>query len=94
MEGKIIALPASNITRKIKGKRISVKMINALAKAYVRQLAGIAFGQEDVKGSFIYLIKRGLIAAKQNKLTASTTVWEVTKEGISMLENSGVKVSY
>ncbi|MDB5223134.1 MAG: hypothetical protein JWN83_1801 [Chitinophagaceae bacterium] len=68
-------------------------MIRTLMVACDKQHKGILFGPQDVKGSVITLINRGLIANHTfNQKGKTHTTWYVTQQAINMLANVGVKV--
>ncbi len=68
-------------------------MIQTLKLACEKQHQGILFGPQDVKGSVIALINRGLIAGHiiEHKGKRYNS-WYVTPLAMDMLENIGIKI--
>jgi hypothetical protein len=90
---KIIPLPHSYFLKNKKHLPLSKPMIAALTKACAKQQAGISFGQKEIDGSFIPLIKRGLIVRKKESKGDDSITWLVTNEAILILKNMGIKVT-
>ena len=68
-------------------------MIVALLDACDRQHKGKRFGPRDIKGSFTFLISRGLIVRKEVTLHGHRQqLWQVTAEAIGMLRALGFAV--
>ncbi len=68
-------------------------MIIALKKACERQHKGIAFGPNDIKGSFTALITRGLIIRKEILINNHIELaWQVSAQAIQMLRLKGIKI--
>jgi hypothetical protein len=91
MATKIITLPHTYFSKSNKQLPLSKPMIAALTRACVKQQAGIPFGQREVDGSFIPLIKRGLIIRKAGRNEDDPILWQVTSEAIRMLKNLGIE---
>jgi hypothetical protein len=73
--------------------RLTPRMITTLLAACKKQNKGIPFGPNDVKGSFITLIARGLIINKG--LTTNypnDSSWQVTPEAMAILKLMGIEV--
>jgi hypothetical protein len=89
MASKVIKLPLK------KKPSLSRHMIVALVEACTRQQHGIPFGPADIKGSFSFLISRGLVAwtdvASQSEMQS---LWQVTPEAVDMLRKMGVDVRH
>lgn len=68
-------------------------MIETLLTACDKQHKGILFGPQDIKGSMIALINRGLIAnhllLKKGK---NISAWYVTEEAIELLKVAGINI--
>ncbi len=65
---------------------LSELMIRTLKVALDKQSKGILFGPQDVKGSVIALINRGLIASRTvERRGKSREAWYVTPQAIRML---------
>ena len=72
---------------------LSPLMVVALIEACSKQNAGIPFGPGDIKGSFAYLISRGLIIKKLATIKCrNESTWQVTAEAIAMLNVLGIEV--
>ncbi len=84
MASKVIRLPL-----KKKAPTLSRLMIIALVEASAKQMLGIPFGPADIKGSFSFLIERGLIICEEVSLHHPQSVWQVTPEAMNMLRNLG-----
>ncbi len=88
MASKVIKLPL------IKKSSLSRPMIVALVEASVRQTNGIPFGPADIKGSFSFLIERGLVVLELvNHQNEQQYVWRVTPEAITILTQLGIAKS-
>ena len=88
MASKVIKLPL------IKKSSLSRPMIVALVEASVRQTHGIPFGPADIKGSFSFLIERGLVVLEQvNYQNEQQYIWRVTPEAITILTQLGIAKS-
>lgn len=67
-------------------------MIQTLKVACDKQSKGIFFGPQDVKGSCITLINRGLIASHTVERRGKTReTWYVTPQAIAMLAEADIK---
>ncbi len=67
-------------------------MIRTLKIALDKQSKGILFGPQDVKGSVIVLINRGLIASHTvERRGKSREAWYVTPQAIKMLADVVIK---
>lgn len=66
---------------------LSSPMIKTLSEAYDKQMKYEAFGQADLKGSFIVLFKRGYIDCREITVKDREEIlWYVTKDGITALK--------
>lgn len=64
-------------------------MINGLRQAMDRQIKNEILSQSNFKGSFVVLVKRGMIDCRQTILKGEKQVfWYVTNEGIRALNNA------
>ena len=69
-------------------------MIQTLRHACDKQSKGISFGPQDIKGSCITLINRGLIASHTVERRGKTReAWYVTQQAIAMLADAEIKLS-
>ncbi len=92
MKAKVISFPREYFKKKNQPP-LSALMIVALIDACAKQHAQIPFGPIDVKGSFIALVKRGLIVRKEVTINKQTEpLWQVTIEAMEMLSSIGFKV--
>lgn len=68
-------------------------MIKTLQAAFKKQCNHEPFGQADLDGSFVTLVKRGLVDILMLPVNGEPSrvqaVWYVTKEGIGALHNLG-----
>ena len=79
--------------KKTTQRPLSPLMIQTLQIACDKQNKGILFGPQDVKGSVITLINRGLIASHTiERKGKSLRAWYVTQQAINMLADVGVKI--
>ena len=68
-------------------------MIKTLKDACDKQSRGIFFGPQDVKGSCVTLINRGLIASHTvERRGKSRNAWYVTSLAIAMLADADIKL--
>ena len=85
MASKVIRLPL------IKKSSLSRQMIVALVEAGAKQMHGVPFGPADIKGSFSFLIERGLVEFKHVDLhNGKQHMWQLTPEAKKMLTKLGV----
>ena len=88
MASKVIRLPL------IKKSSLSRQMIVALVEAGAKQMHGVPFGPADIKGSFSFLIERGLVVLEQvNHQNEQQYIWRVTPEAITILTQLGIAKS-
>lgn len=67
---------------------LSPKMIEALTEAIDKQKHNIPFGPNNIKGSLITLIARGLIVREKKTINEHTVFqWHVTDEAIALLDS-------
>ena len=79
--------------KKTSQRPLTPLMIQTLRNACEKQNRGVFFGPQDVKGSCITLINRGLIASHTvEKKGKSREVWYVTSLAISMLAEADIKI--
>lgn len=70
---------------------LSSQMIETLTAAYRKQSRHKSFGQNDLDGSFMALLKRELIGSKTITANGEQVVeWYVTDSGIGTLTKLGV----
>ena len=96
MTTKIISFPVVYFKNGEPQRPLSRRMITSLITACSKQHAGISFGQQDIRSSFVSLVNRGLIERKQILISGAyrTSVWHVTNEAIKMLNSLGIEVAY
>src|SRR5258705_8532578 len=76
------------ILRSSKKIALSPLMVSTLKAAYKKQINHESFGQADLNGSFIALLKRCLIDVKTIPVKGEMRVsWYVTEEGVAALNN-------
>lgn len=79
--------------KKTTQRPLTFLMIQTLRTACDKQNKGIAFGPQDVKGSVIALINRGLIASHTvERRGKSKEAWYVTPQAIRMLADADVQL--
>jgi hypothetical protein len=82
-----------NYFQKNTERPLTPAMIRTLKLACDKQKNGILFGPQDIKGSSITLIRRGLIASHNIKHDGNIKqTWFVTKHAINMLTDIGIKI--
>jgi hypothetical protein len=70
---------------------LSPKMIEALTEAIEKQKNNIPFGPDNIKGSLIRLIARGLIVREKKTINEHNAFqWHVTDEAIALMNSLGV----
>ena len=85
MDAKVVRLP---LKRK---PALSRLMIVALVEAGAKQIHGVPFGPEDIKGSFSFLIERGLVILEQVSLqNEQEYLWQLTPEAMEILAKLGI----
>ncbi len=78
-----------------KEKPLTLLMIKTLRAACEKQVKNEPFGQADLDGSFITLVKRSLIDAKTTLHEGhKEVIWYVTKKGINVLYKIDHKASH
>ena len=78
---------------KEKQRPLTPSMIKTLILACDKQHKGISFGPQDIKGSMMTLISRGLVTNQQvNKNGEIHETWLVTPQAINLLLAAGIKV--
>ena len=91
---KIISFYRRHFERK-KQRPLTPQMVTSLLAACAKQKAEIPFGHNDIKGSFMALIKRGLIIKKEEVANEQNAVtWQVTAEAIEMLKAMQIEVPF
>lgn len=71
---------------------LTTLMIKTLKAACAKQKNNEPFGQEDLDGSFMALLKREFIDCNTSKLPGvEKVIWFVTPAGIKALEKAGIK---
>jgi len=79
--------------KKSQQRPLTPLMIRTLLVACDKQNKEISFGPQDIKGSVMTLISRGLIASHSVTRQGKThETWYVTPQAISMLTAIGLKV--
>ena len=79
--------------KKSQQRPLTPLMIRTLLVACEKQNKKILFGPQDIKGSAMTLINRGLIATHSVTCQGKThETWYVTPQAISMLAAIGLKV--
>lgn len=89
--GKIIYFTGSHFQKR-KKTSLSPQMITTLLAACKKQEQGIPFGPNNIKGSFMALINRGLLIKKDvmpNYITEPS--WEVTSKALGILKLMGIE---
>ena len=91
MKSKVISINTNFI--KNPQKPLSRLMIVALIEACDKQSRGLIFTPKNITGSFTSLVRRGLIAIKENITNGEPkTKWQVTSEAVEMLKAIGLDV--
>lgn len=92
MKSKVVKLPAGYFYQE-KQRPLSKSMIKTLKQALEKQRKGIAFGPDDINGSLMPLVKRGLIQQRvQDGKNNPSPTWFVTDECIQILKDLGIKI--
>lgn len=88
----IIFFPKGHF-KKEKQRPLTALMIETLLIACRKQHKGIPFGPQDIKGSIIALINRGLVTNHTINIKGKLKeTWYVTSQAINMLSAVGIKV--
>lgn len=89
---QLLSFPKNHFTSEAQ-RPLTKLMIQTLKIACDKQSKGILFGPQDVKGSVIALINRGLIASHTvERRGKSKETWYVTPQAIRMLADADIKV--
>lgn len=90
---QLLSFPKNHF-KKSRQRPLTPLMIKTLLAACEKQNKSISFGPQDIKGSAMTLINRGLIASHIiNRKGKSQETWYVTQQAINMLLEMGIKVS-
>ena len=82
-----------NYFHKTVQRPLSPAMIRTLKIACNKQKDGILFGPQDIKGSAVTLIRRGLIASHTIERNGKKEfTWYVTERAINMLSDIGIRI--
>ncbi|HUS02596.1 MAG TPA: hypothetical protein VMY77_12750 [Chitinophagaceae bacterium] len=88
----LLSFPKNYFQKNIQ-RPLSPAMIKTLMLACNKQKDGIFFGPQDIKGSAVTLIRRGLIASHTIERNGKTGLtWFVTERAINMLSDIGIKI--
>ena len=89
---QLLSFPKDHF-KKTTERPLTLLMIQTLKAACVKQSKGILFGPQDIKGSVIALITRGLIANHTvERHGKKRQAWYVTPQAIRMLADVDIKL--
>jgi hypothetical protein len=72
---------------------LTTQMIDTLLEAIEKQKKGIPFGPENIKGSMVALISRGLVTRQNlSKDGQPESQWYISHEAFSLLKILGIDV--
>ena len=82
-----------NYFNKTTQRPLTPAMIRTLKIACHKQKDGILFGPQDIKGSAVTLIRRGLIASHNIMYNGKQQhTWFVTERAVNMLSDIGIRI--
>ena len=88
----LLSFPKDHFKKTVQ-RPLTALMIKTLKDACDKQNRGIFFGPQDVKGSCVTLINRGLIASHTvERRGKSRNAWYVTSLAIAMLADADIKL--